>query len=203
MSEMKRSVPTHPSDGERAIRRILRKYAVKAKTILLSRACHSYLENLIRSQIALLERLKREAERERRGKPLSLGFRQCCRELVEGAARIELGPLSSLDADQIIVLEKVLDAMLDGIRGRDAIPGSLDPMAFLSFQKKIFVQPKKRGPKSQPNYDVAFARHQRGEEVSSIARDMEPNAYERDPVNTLQRYCNAFKRRRRFHNKAK
>jgi hypothetical protein len=75
----------------------------------------------------------------------------------------------------------------------------LDPEGFVALQRKIFVQPKKRGPKFRPNLDEVFRRRKRGESLTEIALAMDPDAYHEDPANTLQRFSNAVERRKSTH----
>jgi hypothetical protein len=151
------------------------------------------IETVIYNQTGILQWLQREARRRKPSKP----YLRFCRGLVLEAAK-PLGPLARLTPNQLATLDQVMHGVLQSMGGRNPIPGSLDGKAFVSLQKVFFVPPRKRGPKNRRKYDEAFSRHLNGEEVSSIARELEPEAYERDPVNTLQRYCHAFNRRRRM-----
>jgi hypothetical protein len=67
----------------------------------------------------------------------------------------------------------------------------------MGLQRKIFIQPKKRGPKFRPNLDEVFHLAQRGKTLTEIALAMYPQAYEDDSVKTLQKLSKAVKRRER------
>jgi hypothetical protein len=89
----------------------------------------------------------------------------------------------------------MMAAVVASLAEGEPATGQVDPVGFVSLQKKLFVAPKKRGPRYQRSYDEAFERHINGEDVTSIARDLEAVAFEFDPVGTVQRYYNAFQRR--------
>lgn len=183
----------HPASSEKEVRRLLSKYAQKLGRVLLTSECHRSIDAVIRGQIAILQLLQREA---RRKKP-SQKYRRFCRWLVESTATAQLGPLTGLTPEQLATLDTVLNAVLvAGLRGGDAAPGSLDPTAFISLQKKLLIAPQKRGPKNRSKYDEAFLRHMSGEEITSIARHMDPQGFQNDPVNAIQKYSRAIERRR-------
>jgi hypothetical protein len=142
--------------------------------------------------VEMLEFLRYEASLEER----SAEYAEFCESMLTDAATAEIGPLASLGEADLEAFEKVLETVISGMGNRPLSFEKIDAGAFVSFQKKLLVRPKKRGPKFQPNFDDAFLRYLNGESASEIARDLEPEAYEEDSTATIQRYCNAFERRR-------
>lgn len=110
-------------------------------------------------------------------------------------AEAHVGRLGELKLEEFETLEKHLDTLLNGFTGVE--PEPMDGKAFVQLQTRIFIEPQKRGPKYRADFDEAFRRHEAGESTSDLAREYEPEAYERDSVNTIQRYSTAFSRRKR------
>jgi hypothetical protein len=180
---------------EEDVRALFSRHVIELEHLALSPKFRQVFAGIINGWIILYKYLEREA---RRKKP-SKHYNEAFKKLAAG----DLSVFGELKPEQIIVLDQMLGGLLDTLRGATEFPRTIDAQQFVSVVKKVFVPAKKRGPKHRVDYDEAYIRHVRGEEVSSIARHMEPDAYERDPVNTLQRYCNAIKRRQRLHGKAK
>jgi hypothetical protein len=182
----------HPASTEKEVRRLLRKHVQKLSRVLLTPEYHRTYDTFIRGQIGILEWLQREARRKQPSKK----YRRLCRWLLESTATAQLGPLTRLTPGQLTTFDQVLNAILIGLCGGDAAPGSLDPAALISLQKRVLIAPKKRGPKNRSKYDEAFLRHMSGEEITSIARTMDAQSFQNDPVNAIQKYWSAIERRR-------
>jgi hypothetical protein len=180
---------------EDEVHALLSRHLIELEHLLLTPKFRQVLAGIINGWIILYKYFEREARRKKPSKQYHEAFKKF--------AAGDLSVFGDLKPEQIIVVEQMLRGLLDTLRGATEFPRTIDAQQFVSVVKKVFVPAKKRGPKNRGDYDEAYIRHVRGEEVSSIARDMEPDAYQRDPVNTLQRYCNAIKRRQPFHNKAK
>jgi hypothetical protein len=185
-------LPAKPMTTEKAVRAILRRHARKLTRVLLTPECHGMIEQQILLLVHMLEFLRHEASLKERSEE----YTQFCEGMLSAAATSEIGPLGSLGGAGFDAFEKLLDTIVAGMADQAPSFEKLDPAAFISFQKKLLVAPKKRGPKYQPNYDEAFLRHMKGEPISSIARDLEPEAFLEDSANTIQRYFNAMERRR-------
>lgn len=186
-------VRPRPSSSEKAVRAIFRDHSRKLTKALLSAAFHRIMEDYIWQEIATLQALKREARRKKPSKAYLAFCRQRAAEAVNGC----IGNLATVNAEQLVVLRKMLDGIIRGMLGKPV--RRLDPEGFVALQRKIFVQPKKRGPKFRPNLDEVFRRRKRGESLTKIALAMDPDAYREDPENTLQRFSNAVKRRKSTH----
>lgn len=63
---------------------------------------------------------------------------------------------------------------------------------FAKLAKYLFVPPKRPGPRPVSKYDEAFIRRTKGERLSKIMKDLEPDAYTADPLGTTQRYSAAI-----------
>jgi hypothetical protein len=179
-----------PENMEEAVRAMLRDHVERLGKVLLTPECHQMLDSEIRQRIALLEFVKREAALEERS-PEYAGFVE---HLTMTLAESQLGPLNRIKPEQLQTLEALLNSLLVGLAGQ-APQESLDGRALIDLQRKVFIEPKKRGPKPDPHFDAAYERYKLGESPSEIARDLEPQAYKVDTWTTLQRYTRAFKRR--------
>ena len=177
---------------EKAVRAILQRHVQQFTRVLLTPACHANIEEHAYQMLAFVEFLKKEARRKTRSKPY-LEFRE---RLLNKAASEEIGSLASLRADNLHEFERMLQAIVGGFGNKGLPFDKLDPTAFLSIQNTLLIPRKKRGPRYKPNYDDAFKRSL-NESVAEIARDLEPDAFNEDPVGTIQRYSTAFERRRK------
>lgn len=180
-----------PGNSEKAVRAIFRDHAGKLAKALLSSRFHRRLDAEIKQRTAFWQFLKREARRRKS----SEAFLQLRHHIIGKITTGEIGSLETLNAKQRVVLGKILDGFIRGMLGK-TFP-SLDPAGFMGLQRKIFLQPKKRGPKFRSNFDEVFRRRKRGETFTEIALAMYPEDYLNDPVNTLQKLSNAVKRRER------
>jgi len=177
--------------SEAAARVFLRKSLRNIEKLLLNPVCHGMLEDLIRQQIALLEALKRERRRKTRSKAyleLRRHFLRCC----EGP----LGALGELPPDLLALANTMVNAFISHLAGSRRTP-KIDPVRFISLQRRIFVHPKKRGPKHCATFDEAYRRFLRQESITTIAREMAPQAFAADPLNTVQKFSKAIHRRKR------
>jgi hypothetical protein len=182
--------PAKTANTEQAVRKVLRRYARDFSKVLLTRNCHRVIEQQIESLIFTLQFLKREARRKVRSKE----YTQYCKDLLATAAAGHIGPLASLPPEQLGTLEKLMNAMVRGFAGKP--PEKMEATDFLSLQKKIF-QNGKRGPKFLSKYHKAYLLSLKGETVTRIARKLDPEKFQIDPVNTLQKYWRAIERRKR------
>jgi hypothetical protein len=180
-----------PGNSEKAVRAIFRDHAGKMATALLSPAFRRIVQAEIKQRTAFLNFLKREARRKKH----SNAFLQLRRHIVRKITTGDLGSLATLNADQRVALAATLDLFIDGMLGKPV--QQIDPVGFMGLQRKIFIQPKKRGPKFRPNLDEVFHLAQRGKTLTEIALAMYPQAYEDDSVKTLQKLSKAVKRRER------
>src|SRR5262249_44020920 len=121
-----------PSD---AIREILRVYVLKFSRALLTPECHDFMDRQIRQQVAVLEALRSEARRTKRSKH----YARFCETMLLEAATATLGSLSRLRQDDLPMLQAILDRIIEGISGKSNLE-TLDPAAFIAFQKRAFVE---------------------------------------------------------------
>jgi hypothetical protein len=175
--------------SEAEVRAILDHHFRRLTKAMLSPVFHRILKGEIVQRAGLLTALRREA---RRKKPTKR-YLDFCRYMTMQAYDLAVGPLGNLDRQQIIALKATLDLLIAGMR--NASKPKLDPTGFLSLQKKLFVAPRKRGPKRHEVFDEAYRRSLKSETIRSIAQDLEPDAYRADTANTMQRFYKAIKRR--------
>lgn len=178
---------------EQAFRAVLRRKAIALGDALRSREFVNLLGTIIDQQIKIFEHARREALRRKPSK----GYQQIFQDLAAKAETVDLRSLPSFKLKQIETAEKLFDGMMDGLRGRDGVPGSVDPTAFLSLVEKIFNPPKKRGRKYSVDYDAAFERRVKKEPASTIAREIDPRGYAKDPEACVAKFHKAFRRRLR------
>jgi len=178
-------------ETEKAVRAIFRDHFRKLTKTLLKPACHRTLEAEIVKLIATVQSFKHEAKRKKPSK----AYLDFCRRRAAEAIHGYIGNLDTLNAEQLAILQKILDGIIRGLLGK---PGpSIDPAGFVALQRKIFIQPKKRGPKFHPNLDEVFRLYQQRKTIKEIALALYPTDYLQDPDNTLQKLSNAVKRRER------
>jgi hypothetical protein len=177
-------------ETEKAVRAIFRDHSRKLTKALLSPAFHRIMEDYIRQEIATLQALKQEA---RRKKP-SKAYLAFCQHRAAEAVNGYIGNLATVTAEQLVVLRKMLDGIIRGMLGKPV--RRLDPEGFVALQRKIFIQPKKRGPKFREELDEVLRLH-RDKPLTEIARTEYLDAYRNDPVKVLQRLSKAKKRRER------
>lgn len=179
-----------PAEDARAI---LKRCLRRLTDAFLSPECHAQMRAHIEGQIAFLRGLEFEATLRRR----SPEYRLFCKKLMNEVAESSLGPLEHLSPSELASFEGMLDACVGQLIGKPVPAQTVDPAAYVAFQRRIMVSPRKRGPRYRPSYDVAFQRLLEGKDITSIARELEPEAYENDPIGTVQRYSKALSRRRR------
>jgi hypothetical protein len=180
-----------PPSTEKEVRATLQRFFRKLARLLLNPTAQNVLEDLIRLQIGLLTAFRKESERKTRSK-LYLGLRRYMLNL----STQPLGALADINLEQLSVLEEFLDVFTTGLRHPQRRP-KVNPATFVSLQKKIFVTPAKRGPKSHTIFDKAYRRWKRKESLTAIALDLAPDDYAEDSAGTLQRFSNAVRRRDR------
>lgn len=179
-----------PGNSEKAVRAIFRDHAGKMATALLSPAFRRIVQAEIKQRTAFLNFLKREARRKKH----SNAFLQLRRHIVRKITTGDLGQLATLNADERVALAATLDLFIDGMLGKPV--QQIDPEGFMGLQRKIFIEPKKRGPKFREELNEVLRLH-RGKQLSEIARAEYLDDYLNNPVKVLQRLSKAKKRRER------
>ncbi len=178
-------------DAEKAVRAIFRDHFRKLTKALLKPVCHRMLEAEIVKLIATVQFFKHEAKRK---KP-SRAYLDFCRRRAAEAIHGYIGNLNTVNAEQLAILRKMLDGIIRGMLGKPV--RRLDPAGFVELQRKMFIEPRKRGPKQRAMFDEAYRRFRRKESVTAIAREMAPKAFADDPLNTVQKFSKAIHRRKR------
>jgi hypothetical protein len=150
------------------------------------------LEQQILQGLANLQFLKAEARRKKRSKI----YTNFSRNMLAGIASAQIGPLSRLTVKDLPAFKKLLNGIVDGMAGKATLH-TIEGKAFVSLQKKLFIQPSPRGPKPHANLKQAFSRWDAGEPISNIARDMEPELYAIDPLRAMDRIWKGIDRRKK------
>jgi hypothetical protein len=178
------------SSSDAAVRTIFRKHFRNLTKAMLTDGCFQNIEQFIEMMQRMLVLLRREARRKKR----SRWYLEFCEERLAAVAVQPLGGMGKATGQELVVLDQMLRAFVNGMSGKPA-PGMIDPKSFAALHKRIFVKPEPRGPKRRTMYDDAFARHRKGEPVSSIARDLDADRYMDDPAASIERFTKAFERR--------
>lgn len=180
------------TDGiEEAARTAVREHIKRVGEILLSSKCMLAMQKEICQRIHLHQYLLHLASLPEPNEE----YQGLVEHLVRSYAEGPMGRLDKMPTDEFEAFEALFRLMERGLQGEPPL-ATLNPKAFLAFQKRMIIEPQRRGPKFDPWYEEAYQRHERGETIMEIAKDLEPRAYADDPAGTYKRYERAFKRRR-------
>ena len=174
---------------EQAVRALLGQHAERFGELLLKPPCRRMVADFARQATTAKKFLAREARRKTRSK----GYAQLVEKLMRRFAEAPFGRFGDLTPEQFLQLQLFLGAIEVGMAGMTP-EAPADPKAFVGLQEKIFVTPKKRGPKNKAFFDEAYARRQNGESVREIAHALDPD-FEADPDSSMQRINKAIRRR--------
>jgi hypothetical protein len=187
--------PKSAKVNEKQLRAMLARKARELGKFILSKRCRDLFAEQANRYAWLYDCCKAEADFKRKRKRVSPGYAAFCQTLLATFAEKDLGPLRDLPQDKLATLEKLWDALIAGLAGRK--PPELTGSDLASLTKYLLVPKKKPGPQFLSKYDTAFVRRAKGEKLSDIIKDLEPDEYVRDPYATTQRYSAAIRLRKR------
>lgn len=187
--------PKKPKIGEPELRAMLARKARDLARVMITKHCRQMFLQQAQNhwwwynQTEALAALKRK--RDPRYLELSKSF------LVRLAGS-DIGHLAELPPDALQSLEKLFDGLIAFMSGKKVQPDfNFTGPEFARLTKHLFVPPKRPGPRPVSKYDQAFIRRTKGERLSKIMKDLEPEAYAADPYGTTQRYSAAIRSRKK------
>lgn len=177
---------------DKAVRALLRKKAQHFGEALLKPECHRMIRELVQQGIFFVQFLQRESKRK---KPSKL-YQQFIENMFAAIAEKSLGRFADLSPEEFATFETILNGAMSFFAGKDPRE-ILDGNEFVALQRRMFVIPKKRGPKNRQMLDEAYARHRKGETIKQIAQSLDPVGFGLDPDSAMQKIVKGIQRRKR------
>jgi len=171
---------------------MLRRKATEFSKVAVSKRFRQLVWQQAQNNLWLYNQLEGLATLKRKRDPRYVKY---CERLLVGLAEANVGHLPELPPDALLGLEKLIDVIVAVMSGRK--PPDFTGPEFATMTKRLFVPPKKPGPHPVSKYDEAFIRRTKGERLSRIIKDLEPETYAKDPYGTTQRYSAAIRLRKK------
>lgn len=184
--------PKKPKLSEAELRRMLSRKAKLFLKAIVTKRCRQLLLEHAQLYHSVYLRAEALAELKRKRRPQ---YRQVSEQFLSQFIGADIGHLNELPPDTLLGLEKLFDSLLAVISGKP--PEQFTGLEFVTLTKRLFVPPKIPGPRPLSKYNEAFARRMKNERLSTIIKDLEPEAYAHNRYATTQRYSAAISTRKK------